>query len=205
MLWPNPVPGLTPKQKRVLQISARARRARSRSINSASVAPCAAGPIRGLMTRASRGARVGRIENRRPAPNRRRTPRRRPPEPTVPLVLTADQTEVWAVLERSVREGGFKPFLLHGVTGSGKTELYLRAIDEVIRQGKEALVSRAGNQPDAANHPCVSRARAAKSRCCIAICKTPTGRATGGRSPPGACRSSSAHAARCSRRRATSA
>jgi primosomal protein N' (replication factor Y) len=30
--------------------------------------------------------------------------------------------------------------LLYGVTGSGKTELYLRAIEEVIRQGKEALV-----------------------------------------------------------------
>ena len=31
-------------------------------------------------------------------------------------------------------------FLLHGVTGSGKTELYLRAIDEVVKQGREALV-----------------------------------------------------------------
>ena len=31
-------------------------------------------------------------------------------------------------------------FCLHGVTGSGKTEIYLRAIEEVVRQGKEALV-----------------------------------------------------------------
>jgi primosomal protein N' (replication factor Y) len=30
--------------------------------------------------------------------------------------------------------------LLHGVTGSGKTEIYLRAIEEVVRQGKEAIV-----------------------------------------------------------------
>ncbi len=37
-------------------------------------------------------------------------------------------------------QGGFHAFLLHGVTGSGKTELYLRAIEEVVRQGKEALV-----------------------------------------------------------------
>ena len=29
---------------------------------------------------------------------------------------------------------------MHGVTGSGKTEIYLRAIEEVVRQGKEALV-----------------------------------------------------------------
>src|SRR5207248_7598194 len=36
--------------------------------------------------------------------------------------------------------GGFHAFLLHGVTGSGKTEIYLRAIEEVIRQGKEAIV-----------------------------------------------------------------
>ena len=36
--------------------------------------------------------------------------------------------------------GGFQAFLLHGVTGSGKTEIYLRAIEEVVRQGKEALV-----------------------------------------------------------------
>ena len=55
-------------------------------------------------------------------------------------MLTPDQQQVWAVLEKAVREGGFRPFLLHGVTGSGKTELYLRAIGEVVRQGKEALV-----------------------------------------------------------------
>ncbi len=36
--------------------------------------------------------------------------------------------------------GGFQPFLLYGITGSGKTELYLRAIEEVVRQGKEALI-----------------------------------------------------------------
>ena len=39
-----------------------------------------------------------------------------------------------------MRTGGFRVFLLHGVTGSGKTEVYLRAIEEVVRQGKEALV-----------------------------------------------------------------
>src|SRR5207248_7570016 len=47
---------------------------------------------------------------------------------------------VWAVLEPALRAGGFRPFLLHGVTGSGKTEIYLQAMEEVIRQGKEALV-----------------------------------------------------------------
>ncbi|NWG07970.1 MAG: primosomal protein N' [Chloroflexi bacterium] len=33
-----------------------------------------------------------------------------------------------------------KPFLLQGVTGSGKTEIYLRAAEEVIRRGRQALI-----------------------------------------------------------------
>jgi len=36
--------------------------------------------------------------------------------------------------------GRFAPFLLHGVTGSGKTEVYLRAIEEVVARGEQALV-----------------------------------------------------------------
>jgi primosomal protein N' (replication factor Y) len=61
-------------------------------------------------------------------------------EPSAGLTLNADQLQAWAGLEPALREGGFKTFLLYGVTGSGKTELYLRAIEEVIGQGKEALV-----------------------------------------------------------------
>jgi primosomal protein N' (replication factor Y) len=57
-----------------------------------------------------------------------------------PLILNSDQQRVWEQLEPALRQGGFRPFLLFGVTGSGKTELYLRAIEEVVRQGKEALV-----------------------------------------------------------------
>jgi primosomal protein N' (replication factor Y) len=60
--------------------------------------------------------------------------------PTGPLALNADQLRAWSALEPALRQGGFRAFLLHGVTGSGKTEVYLRAIEEVVRQGKEALV-----------------------------------------------------------------
>jgi primosomal protein N' (replication factor Y) len=56
------------------------------------------------------------------------------------IELNSDQVRAWAPLESAVRSGGFRAFLLHGVTGSGKTELYLRAIEEVLRLGKEALV-----------------------------------------------------------------
>jgi primosomal protein N' (replication factor Y) len=60
--------------------------------------------------------------------------------PHGPIVLNDDQIGVWNQLEPALKQGGFHAFLLHGVTGSGKTEIYLRAIEEVIRQGKEALV-----------------------------------------------------------------
>jgi primosomal protein N' (replication factor Y) len=60
--------------------------------------------------------------------------------PAGPIVLNDDQMGAWIKLEPALRQGGFHAFLLHGVTGSGKTEIYLRAIEEVMRQGKEALV-----------------------------------------------------------------
>src|SRR5262245_7040039 len=57
-----------------------------------------------------------------------------------PIALNDDQLRAGGAIELALREGGFKAFLLHGVTGSGKTEVYLRAIEQVVRQGKEALV-----------------------------------------------------------------
>src|SRR5262249_51184238 len=60
--------------------------------------------------------------------------------PAGPVTLNEDQRRVWALLQPALQQGGFKAFLLHGVTGSGKTEIYLEAIDEVVGQGKEALV-----------------------------------------------------------------
>jgi primosomal protein N' (replication factor Y) len=58
--------------------------------------------------------------------------------------LTRDQAVVWAEVEKGLQAaaGGQPtiPFLLHGVTGSGKTEIYLRAVEYVLRQGRQALV-----------------------------------------------------------------
>jgi primosomal protein N' (replication factor Y) (superfamily II helicase) len=72
-----------------------------------------------------------------------------------PPALTSEQASVW----QQVREAGFwsalaadgnggqpKPgesapkFLLHGVTGSGKTEIYLRAIEQTLSLGRQAIV-----------------------------------------------------------------
>ncbi len=60
--------------------------------------------------------------------------------PDGPITLNPEQLDAWTKLEPALHQGGFHAFLLHGVTGSGKTEIYLRAIEEVVRQGKEAIV-----------------------------------------------------------------
>lgn len=64
----------------------------------------------------------------------------RPVSMEAPPTPTADQESAIARLAGAVDEGGFNPFLLYGVTGSGKTEVYLRAIDETLKRNKSALV-----------------------------------------------------------------
>jgi len=54
--------------------------------------------------------------------------------------LTADQREALAPISRAVRAGEPTTFLLHGVTGSGKTEIYLRAVATALEAGRQALV-----------------------------------------------------------------
>jgi len=53
--------------------------------------------------------------------------------------LTPEQVPAVQTLQDAVRAGTGK-FLLHGVTGSGKTEVYLRAIETVLEAGKSAIV-----------------------------------------------------------------
>jgi primosomal protein N' (replication factor Y) len=54
--------------------------------------------------------------------------------------LSDDQNKVSNILTEAVRASQFKPFLLDGVTGSGKTEVYFEAIAEALRQDKQVLV-----------------------------------------------------------------
>ena len=60
------------------------------------------------------------------------------PRFVAPHTLTTEQAD--AVRRISSSLGRFAPILLHGVTGSGKTEVYLHAIAEVVRAGGQALV-----------------------------------------------------------------
>jgi primosomal protein N' (replication factor Y) len=54
--------------------------------------------------------------------------------------LNADQAAGAAALRASVARGTYGTTLLRGVTGSGKTEVYLEAVAEALRQGRQALV-----------------------------------------------------------------
>lgn len=76
--------------------------------------------------------------------------------PAVPPTLTSEQQAAWHEIERALmtnderrttndqqrittNEQRITAFLLHGVTGSGKTEIYLDAIDKILAQGKQAI------------------------------------------------------------------
>ena len=57
-----------------------------------------------------------------------------------PPILSADQDRAVVALIADMRSGDFKPTVLDGVTGSGKTEVYFEAIAEAIRMGRQSIV-----------------------------------------------------------------
>ncbi len=72
---------------------------------------------------------------------RKAAPRRweLPPAPT-PKSLSPSQEEAFARLQAALAAGGYQPFLLLGVTGSGKTEVYLRSAETAVRAGGQVLI-----------------------------------------------------------------
>ncbi len=60
--------------------------------------------------------------------------------PDVPLTLTPEQDEAVKAINRELAGGAFAPFLLHGVTASGKTEVYLAGAENCLAQGRQVLV-----------------------------------------------------------------
>lgn len=61
-------------------------------------------------------------------------------EKTKPLTLTAEQEQAISPILATLEENKQKVFLLYGVTGSGKTEIYLQSIQRALEMGKEAIV-----------------------------------------------------------------
>ena len=60
--------------------------------------------------------------------------------PEIDLKLNADQQRALDGILKIARSGQHRTVLLHGVTGSGKTEVYIQAIREVVGYGRQAIV-----------------------------------------------------------------
>jgi primosomal protein N' (replication factor Y) len=73
---------------------------------------------------------------------RLRTTRDDEPQPTPEkhLTLNADQQPALDAILAPLHAGRHETILLHGVTGSGKTEVYIQAIEHVLRFGRQAIV-----------------------------------------------------------------
>ena len=64
--------------------------------------------------------------------------------PSEPPNLTSDQQSVWDEIKLGIQSSAngepVHPYLLHGVTGSGKTEIYLQAVRETLQLGRQVIV-----------------------------------------------------------------
>ncbi len=128
----------TPKQQRVLSLLDAGEREWSELLRSAEVGGGVVKKLaeRGWVTIASRvtaprpPADVLREQSVESARN----------QPEDGFALTADQSAALAVLAGRLAQPQFEPFLLFGVPGSGKTEVYVRAIRAAIEQGRQAIL-----------------------------------------------------------------
>jgi len=93
---------------------------------------CTPAPIATLRRKGLICAKTSRVSSLRQA--------EAPLPPDQNLVLNADQQRALDAVLAALRSQQHRTFLVHGVTGSGKTEVYIQAIQEVVRYGRQAIV-----------------------------------------------------------------
>ncbi|MBS0266172.1 MAG: primosomal protein N' [Planctomycetes bacterium] len=131
VLSKHPQVKLPAKQAAVLQVLTAAGKPLSQE-HVAREAKCGSGPITAL-----RHKQFIRAFPRRSDP---RDAEMEAIEKSANLKLNTDQQRVLDRILQALRQQEHTTFLLHGVTGSGKTEVYIRAIQEVVSYGRQAIV-----------------------------------------------------------------
>ncbi|MFZ1933293.1 MAG: primosomal protein N' [Thermoguttaceae bacterium] len=122
---------LTPKQLEVLRVLAEANAPMSPG-ELARAARCTESPITSLRRKGLIRSHTGRMPTKRP-------------DETIParekhLVLNPDQENALRTILAAMNSRRHRTILIHGVTGSGKTEVYIQAIQETIHFGRQAIV-----------------------------------------------------------------
>lgn len=119
---------MTAAREKVL--AAAAERDPSSAAELARAAGVSSSVVKGLIEAGSLSADIRATDLPYPAPD----PQRGGPD------LTPEQGAAADVLRKAVRKGGYAPFLLDGITGSGKTEVYFEAISEALAKDPTAQV-----------------------------------------------------------------
>jgi len=122
---------LPPKQLLALKTLAACRRPMTVA-GLAKAAACTQAPISGLRKKGliqSETQRVAHYHEQPPAAEREQG-----------HVLNHDQQQALDAITAVIDARRYQPILLHGVTGSGKTEVYIRAIEQVVQSGRQAIV-----------------------------------------------------------------
>jgi primosomal protein N' (replication factor Y) len=123
---------LSEKQAHALEVLARSPRPLTPK-QLAAQAGCTAAPIAALRRKGLIESRVERVSSSEALAGP-------PPARETPPELNSDQVRALMAIEQTLERREHRAILIHGVTGSGKTEVYLRAIEKVVGFGRQAIV-----------------------------------------------------------------